>query len=83
MTTTLDLSTTTPTLTTGDVGLAKACTQVSCEEEGTHRIDVLVVGFSTRLTVFVCEPHYNLCKAHWDAGTVPSEILYCWFRGKV
>ena len=61
---------------------AKACLRQSCGSEGTHRIDLLVDGVTTRLTVYACEHHYSRAKVRWESMVEMYPILHCWFRGR-
>ena len=61
---------------------AEPCLRKSCKAEGTYRIDCLVDGHSTRITVFACEEHYFRALYRWNCGWTEPPILHAWFRGR-
>lgn len=62
---------------------APPCLRQSCQSSGTHRIDLLIDRMDVKISVHVCEFHYCLAQARWEAGLTTPPILHCWFRGLV
>jgi hypothetical protein len=61
---------------------AKPCLRDTCKSEGTHRIDALFDGYTTRLTFWACEHHYITAKLRWEFMLTGRSCLYAWFRGR-